>query len=88
MVEEDQTGLLFPARNEAALAAALIRLEDDALSVRLGGQARRTYEQRHSEQAVLDSLDRAYGLAVRRGKGRTPSRRDDGIPDRRTTFFR
>ena len=46
MVRHDETGLLVPARDPAAMAAAVLRLLDDhALALRLGRSARRETEE-------------------------------------------
>ena len=53
IVHHNDNGLLVPARNAAALAAALKQLiEDGALRRRMGGRGRQRAEEEYSDQRV------------------------------------
>lgn len=61
LVEHEHDGLLVPAGDDRALAAAILRIiDDDALRVRLGRNARMTVEQRHSLRAFVAAHERLY----------------------------
>lgn len=61
LVQDGVNGLLVPAHDGAALAAALARLLDnDGLRRRLGAQARATVEARYSTRAVCGRLAAIY----------------------------
>jgi glycosyltransferase involved in cell wall biosynthesis len=60
-VDDEETGLLVPERNVAALSAALGRLlADDALRRRLGRAARRKMEREYDLHAQVRALERHY----------------------------
>jgi glycosyltransferase involved in cell wall biosynthesis len=62
VVIHEQTGLLVPARNAGALAAAIRRLGDDAeLGVRLGAAARERALERFDERIIIDRTLAVYG---------------------------
>lgn len=61
IVDDEETGLLVPERNVAALSAALGRLlADDALRRRLGRAARRKMEREYDLHAQVRALERHY----------------------------
>ena len=61
IVDDEETGLLVPERNVAALSAALGRLlADDALRRRLGRAARRKMEREYDLHAQVQALERHY----------------------------
>lgn len=61
LVQDGVNGLLVPAHDAAALAAALARLlDDDSLRRQLGVQARATVEARYSTRAVCGRLAAIY----------------------------
>lgn len=61
VVVEGQTGSLAPARDDAALAGAILRLAGDpALRRRQGEAGRQRAKDRFSEQAMAERYDRAY----------------------------
>jgi glycosyltransferase involved in cell wall biosynthesis len=60
-VADNDTGLLVPARDPRALAAAVLRLAQDSdLRRSFGDAARRRVEQRFSLQACVDRYERLY----------------------------
>jgi glycosyltransferase involved in cell wall biosynthesis len=62
LVEDGVSGLLVPPRDPAVLAAAIERVLTDAdLAARLGEEARRVVETRHSPAAVAGSYADLYG---------------------------
>lgn len=64
VVTDDVDGLLVPAADPSALAAALQRLADDAvLRARLGARARATVEERFALPMVTDRLLEVYACA-------------------------
>jgi glycosyltransferase involved in cell wall biosynthesis len=66
LIEDGVHGLLVPPGDEAALAAAVGRLADDAgLRVRLGAAARRRAEDDYSRQAMVRRFERFYQALVR-----------------------
>lgn len=66
LVRHEQNGLLVPAGDSAALAAALIRvLGDGSLRRRLGTEARATVTHDFSEQAMADQLLLLYQNVLR-----------------------
>ena len=65
-LRDGENGLLVPARDAAALAAALARLLEDAqLGARLGRRARATVEQHYSTEAVCGRLAAIYNDLAR-----------------------
>ena len=69
-VTDDDTGLLVPAGDVTALAAALERLCDDrALRLRLGARAREVARERYSRGAVIDLISNSYMKFVRTNRG-------------------
>ena len=61
VVVEGQTGFLAPAGDDAALAAAVLRLADDGgLRRRLGEAGRQRAKDRFSEAAMAEHYDRLY----------------------------
>lgn len=55
-----QTGIVVPRGDEAALAAALQRLADEALRAQLGRAAQRRFASHYTQDAMLDRLERLY----------------------------
>jgi len=60
VVLEGQTGLTIPPRDPAALARAIERLDDPALSARLAREARRLVEQRFALEIIFAELTSLY----------------------------
>jgi glycogen(starch) synthase len=70
LLRHDETALLYPAGDVAALAAALVRaLRDVDLRRRLGSAARREVRERWTWTRVLPALLRAYADAARGAEG-------------------
>jgi glycosyltransferase involved in cell wall biosynthesis len=70
IVADDETGLLVPAEDRAALAAALQRLAGDAeLRERLGAAARRRAAG-FSPEAIVPQFEQAYELALAKHSSR------------------
>ena len=56
IARDGESGLLVPPRDPAALAAAILRLADDAaLRARLGASGRRLVEREFSEDRIADA---------------------------------
>jgi glycosyltransferase involved in cell wall biosynthesis len=74
VVIDEQTGLLVPMRDPAALAAAILRLIDDRdLARRLGENGRARMLERHTIQHTVDGVIEAYReVAAERGLRRAP----------------
>jgi glycosyltransferase involved in cell wall biosynthesis len=72
LVRHGVNGLLVPAENPAALAAALARLlRDPAYAARLGRAARSTIATRYTTERCVERIEQIYaGLGVRRGAAR------------------
>jgi glycosyltransferase involved in cell wall biosynthesis len=70
IVEHEVTGLLFPPRSAAALAAALARLAADAALRRRLGAAGAQRQTRHFSLAAQVAQTRAAGLALMQEEGR------------------
>jgi glycosyltransferase involved in cell wall biosynthesis len=65
LVRGGENGLVVPAGNPAALAAAIARLFDDrALAGRLAAAGRREVEQKHTKTAMLDAMEEVFRAAV------------------------
>jgi glycosyltransferase involved in cell wall biosynthesis len=62
IVSSGETGMHFTSGNVEELCACLERLEHDRVAVRLGQNARKAYEERHSAKAVTSRLEWAYAL--------------------------
>lgn len=61
LVEDEQTGLLFPSGDDAALADGLLRiLEDRALAQRFGQAGRERVESRYDIKRMVDDYHRDY----------------------------
>jgi glycosyltransferase involved in cell wall biosynthesis len=61
----DETGLLVPPGEPAALAEAVVRLlEDEALRRRLGAAARVAAAERYSWSSIAERLAEVYRLVV------------------------
>ena len=66
------TGILVPPENPAALAAAIIRLAEDAeLRARMGGAARERYDKLFSPKVVLPVLLNTYSRMAARDSSRS-----------------
>ncbi|MCX7148611.1 MAG: glycosyltransferase [Rhodocyclales bacterium] len=64
-VSDDNTALIVPPRDAAALAAAIARLLDDStLATRLGDAARRVASADFSREAMLDSMETLFRQAT------------------------
>ena len=74
-VHDGTEGLLVPAGDVAALAAALARvLSDRDLAARLGASAQVAIARRHSPAAAIDRIGRIYAsLGLVPGAGRAPA---------------
>jgi glycosyltransferase involved in cell wall biosynthesis len=74
VVIDSETGLLVPARDPEALAAAILRLVDDPeLARRLGERGRARMLERHTIQHTIHGVVEAYReLAAERGLRRAP----------------
>jgi len=65
LIQDDESGLLVPRHDPAALAAALERLlGDPALAARLGAAARKRVQTRFAPEASIERLVALYA-AVR-----------------------
>jgi glycosyltransferase involved in cell wall biosynthesis len=72
LVRHEETGLVVPAGDAAALAAAIRRLHDDpALGLRLGAAGRDAVAAGHSQALWADGMSRALAAA---GASRRPER--------------
>lgn len=81
LIRDGETGLLVPARDPGAMAAAIDRLADDpALARRLGGAARRLRSSEYDIDAWVGRLERLYDELLARAAGRRTRRprRPDG----------
>jgi len=58
MIRPGQEGELFPVRDTGAFVDRLLRLQDPAARVRMGGIARETVEAKFSERAMIDRYER------------------------------
>lgn len=68
LVENERTGLLFPAGDAAMLARAILRIfRDDELAQRLGKAARAVATERHAPKRVVSDLLDAYKSVLRQG---------------------
>lgn len=75
LVRDGETGLLVPARDPAALAAAIDRLgADPALAGRLGAAAYELRAREYDIDAWVGRLDRLYGELLARAAGRRTRR--------------
>lgn len=57
LIDSGRNGLLFPARDTAALVAGLMRLTDGDLRARLGREARHTVESRFAEARMVERYE-------------------------------
>jgi glycosyltransferase involved in cell wall biosynthesis len=74
LIEDGVHGLLVPPGDDAALAAAVGRLVDDAgLRARLGAAARARAERQYSRRAMVDRFERFYQQLVG-GRAAAPQR--------------
>jgi glycosyltransferase involved in cell wall biosynthesis len=65
IVEDGRTGLLVPPDSPVELASALVRMANSAeLSLRLGREARSTYERRFHPDRTTERLITIYGRAL------------------------
>jgi glycosyltransferase involved in cell wall biosynthesis len=75
VVTDGTTGLLVPADDPAAMAAALARMLDDAsLASRLGAAARRVVEDRYGARSMVRRLEAVYGAVAAGDDGATAER--------------
>lgn len=66
LVEPEKHGLLLPASDAQATAAALIRLLDDGeLRGRMGAEARRSVQEKYATERVLERYETLLGETVR-----------------------
>ena len=64
-VDDGETGLLVPPRDESALAGAVVRLlEDSELRKRMGNSGRKKLELEWSEEAIAAQTRRVYARAL------------------------
>ncbi len=69
-IQQNRTGLLAPARDEAALRGAIELLaSDSALKMRLGQNARNRVEREFDRETVLESIRRFYASDLGCGAG-------------------
>jgi glycosyltransferase involved in cell wall biosynthesis len=69
VASDNVTALMVQPRNAEALAAAILRLRDDAgLRERLGQAGRVVAQKRFSAQAMLDDMERVFTAALTAGK--------------------
>ncbi|WP_386748056.1 glycosyltransferase [Agrilutibacter niabensis] len=65
LINNGQTGLLFPSDDAGALAAAIARMEEPALRSRLADAARQHVEQHHSQAALAAATAAVYERCLR-----------------------
>jgi glycosyltransferase involved in cell wall biosynthesis len=84
LVEDGRTGLLFPADDVAALAAAILRLAGDpALGARLSRAGRDQVVRNHSREALAAAVSAIYErcLQARGAAGTAPAEAAGATPD-------
>ena len=70
VIEHDVTGLLVPARDVDALAAAIVRLaQRPEERQRLGAAARRRVGQLYGRERLIEEIDRLYRSALQEKRG-------------------
>lgn len=75
LVDDGETGLLFPARDTGALAKALLTLiGDEKMRVRMGKSAQQKVRERHDWQSTVDAYLAVYDQVL----GRAPSAKSPG----------
>jgi glycosyltransferase involved in cell wall biosynthesis len=68
VIADGESGLLVPADDPAAMAAAMGRIMDDAaLARRLGAAARQTVEQRYGAKSMVRRLEAVYAAVASAG---------------------
>ncbi|MFP7754057.1 glycosyltransferase family 4 protein [Thermodesulfobacteriota bacterium B35] len=73
LVQDGQTGLLFPTGDVPLLVDAIIRIfEDDSLAQSLSQQARETAAKRHNPNSILAAQLKAYKDILSRTAGKYP----------------
>jgi len=65
LIDDGQTGLLFPADDPDALAAAILRMNDATLRMQLAREGRRHVEQHHSPDALAAATSAVYERCLR-----------------------
>ena len=78
LIEHEQTGLLFPADDAAALAACMSRMGADPLRSKLARQARDAVMRTYGVPTLVASTVAVYERCI--AKHRTPLRRDRPHP--------
>ena len=74
LIQEGQTGLLFPPDHPEQLRTKLLQLLDPELSVRMGKEAQRRYESDYTPERNLALLVDIYREAIALSAGRDESR--------------
>lgn len=71
VVEDDISGILVPAEDPEALAAAILKIgRDDAMRLRMGRAAREVFEGRFTPERMITETERAYDRAIRQWQER------------------
>ncbi len=75
LVDDGRNGLLVPAGDHEALAAAVIRvLTDDGVATRLAHEARRTVEARYAFERMVTAFETLYADTIAAAMPRTSTR--------------